>query len=76
MAFFATMAGSGSRQAFDELRRILRCIPQAELAVTEQAMAGVGRLAVRAKIEPFVQQLAPEGSLLPLRAAWLWRQAP
>jgi menaquinone-dependent protoporphyrinogen IX oxidase len=67
VAFFATMGGSGSRQAFDELRRILRCLPSAELALTEREMTDLGAPAVRAKLDQFVKRVAPEVTVQPVR---------
>ena len=57
VAFFATMGGSGSRAAFDELRRLLGRPPLAELALTERECADLTAPESRLKVERFVQRL-------------------
>lgn len=69
VAFFATMGGSGSQNAFDELRRLLGRAPLAELALTERECAALSSAAVRAKVRRFVQRLRQVGDEVQRKAA-------
>lgn len=56
-AFFCTLGGSGDREAFDELRRLMGRAPLAELALPEADLQRLGRADVRFKIRRFVDRL-------------------
>lgn len=57
VAFFATMGGSGSDRAFEELRRLVGRKPLAELALTERECMDLATPAVNGRLESFARLL-------------------
>lgn len=57
VAFFATMGGSGSDRAFEELRRLVGRKPLAEVALTERECQTLATTAVNARLESFARRL-------------------
>lgn len=57
VAFFATMGGSGSDKAFEELRQLVGRKPLAEVALTERECEGLASSAVNARLANFARRL-------------------